>query len=79
MGFDESPGFCLNKLYADGAGATFLGREIVLPLALRGVLSAAWETGHSVNAKKAVRINTSAESLLIFWMRLSHDNILALI
>jgi hypothetical protein len=42
-----------------------LGREIDLPLALMGVMSAALEMGQSVNAKKAVKINTCAESLLI--------------
>jgi hypothetical protein len=42
-----------------------LGSEKDLPLALMGVMSAALEMGQSVNAKKAVKINTCAESLLI--------------
>jgi hypothetical protein len=65
ISFDEALGFCLNKLFADGVGARFLGSEIDLPLALRGVISAALEMVQSVNAKKAVKINTCAESLLI--------------
>ncbi|MGZ3634716.1 MAG: hypothetical protein ACXU9G_01850 [Syntrophales bacterium] len=40
-------------------------REIVLPFALLDVRPAALEMGQSVNVKRAVKINTCAECLLI--------------